>query len=189
MLFRSIEEDDKKFIIKWINESEENYQHFAKLKNIWDNTHLPFSPNEIQTDTDYKKLSAKIKKTRNLKPLTWLSRIAAIFIISILSVSIYKYFIYNNITEPVYQEIFAPYGTFSSIELPDGSLVYLNSGSQLKYPVQFKKGERLVQLNGEALFEVKADKNNPFVVSTQSLTVTATGTIFQVEDLDRKSVV
>ena len=109
-------------------------------------------------------------------------------VLSLLSIGVYRYFQDENIQQEVYQEVFAPYGTYSNVQLPDGSIVYLNSGSQLKFPIQFKKGERVVQLNGEALFEVQADKRNPFVVSTQSLKVTATGTIFQVEDFKGDSI-
>ena len=181
-LSNQIETEEKEFLLKWIDDSEDNYLHFAHLKNIWDNTHAPFSPDEIDVEDGFKKISQQIKKPRNFRLITWAGRIAAVIVVSLLSIGLYQYFTKEDNYEPVFQEIYAPYGTFSNVELPDGSIVYLNSGSQLKFPVQFKKGERVVQLNGEALFEVKADKRNPFVVCTQSLTVTATGTIFQVED-------
>lgn len=187
-LSNQIEPIDKEFLLKWMNESEENYRHFANLKNIWDNTHTPFSADDIDADKAYEKMSKKIHKPRMLKPILWLARIAAIIVISTLSITIYQYLSTDDMSKEVFQEIHAPYGTFSNVELPDGSIVYLNSGSQLRFPVQFKKGERVVELNGEALFEVKADKRNTFVVCTQSLTVTATGTIFQVEDFKGDSI-
>jgi ferric-dicitrate binding protein FerR (iron transport regulator) len=69
----------------------------------------------------------------------------------------------------------------SKIDLPDGSTVWLNSGSKLKYPLAFDGKERNVSLSGEAFFKVHADKSHPFIVATQGLDVTATGTQFNVE--------
>ena len=74
-----------------------------------------------------------------------------------------------------------PDGQKSSFILPDGTLVKLNAGSCLSFPKQFKAGLRLVELIGEAFFEVKHDPVNPFVVRTSDLDVTALGTSFDVK--------
>jgi ferric-dicitrate binding protein FerR (iron transport regulator) len=67
-----------------------------------------------------------------------------------------------------------------SISLPDGSIVWLNSHSFLKFPKVFEGPTRKVQLKGEAYFEVNADKKHPFIVKTPAGQVTVTGTIFHV---------
>ncbi len=73
--------------------------------------------------------------------------------------------IYQGTTnEVVYNEIFADKGRQSSAILPDGSTVWLNAGSSLRYPLHFTGSERLVTMTGEAYFEVKHDKKNPFRV-------------------------
>jgi len=65
--------------------------------------------------------------------------------------------------------------------LSDGTVVYLNSGTSLKYPVKFIEGQnRKVFLNGEAYFDVSEDKNNAFVVNAQELDVQVFGTEFNV---------
>ena len=151
-LSNQIEPIDKEFLLKWMNESEENYRHFANLKNIWDNTHTPFSADDIDADKAYEKMSKKIHKPRMLKPILWLARIAAIIVISTLSITIYQYLSTDDMSKEVFQEIHAPYGTFSNVELPDGSIVYLHSGSQLRFSVHVKKGERVVEPKGRACF-------------------------------------
>jgi ferric-dicitrate binding protein FerR (iron transport regulator) len=79
----------------------------------------------------------------------------------------------------VQQELYAPAGQRARITLPDGSTVWLNAGSTLRYPSVFS-GERRVNLTGEAFFDVARDPDKPFVVSTASLEITALGTQFNV---------
>lgn len=68
------------------------------------------------------------------------------------------------------------------ITLADGSVVHLNSGSRLAYPLRFVEKERSVRLDGEAFFEVEASRESPFTVTTpQGVQVTAHGTRFNVE--------
>src|SRR5690606_24233045 len=71
----------------------------------------------------------------------------------------------KNATELVYNELTVPYGKNFELVLADGSHIYLNAGSSLRYPVQFLPGQpRDVFLDGEAFFEVARDKDRPFTV-------------------------
>eukprot|EP01133_Synstelium_polycarpum_P011688 gene11688-13647_t len=77
--------------------------------------------------------------------------------------------------------ISTPKGGQYQIALPDGTKVWLNSASSLKFPPSFKKQqERQVELNGEAYFEVAKDKKSPFRVITKNQTVQVFGTHFNV---------
>ncbi|NJN27833.1 MAG: DUF4974 domain-containing protein [Cyclobacteriaceae bacterium] len=71
-------------------------------------------------------------------------------------------------------------GQKSKFELPDGSLVYLNAGSKLSYPKEFSNTRRLVQLEGEAFFEVMHHPKKPFIVQTNSIETTVLGTAFNI---------
>ncbi len=71
-------------------------------------------------------------------------------------------------------------GSKSRIILPDGSKVWINSDSKLTYGDNYGKDNRVVQLSGEAFFEVVKDKNHPFIVHTRSIDVKVLGTIFNV---------
>ncbi|WP_419698051.1 FecR family protein [Mucilaginibacter sp. NFX135] len=73
-----------------------------------------------------------------------------------------------------------PRGGQYQIVLPDGTRVWLNSASSLKYPTAFAGNERRVELNGEAYFEVSKDPNKPFYVKTATQTVTVLGTHFNI---------
>jgi ferric-dicitrate binding protein FerR (iron transport regulator) len=69
----------------------------------------------------------------------------------------------------------------TTIDLPDGSRVYLNEGSEITYPESFNQ-EREVKLDGEAFFEVMADPDNPFNVRSGQVVVSVLGTSFNVKE-------
>ena len=87
----------------------------------------------------------------------------------------------TNTTSSVagYAEIQCPLGVRTKFKLPDGTLGFLNSGSYLKYPVDFTNG-RKVTVSGEACFDVFHDESNPFMVETQNLRVKVLGTKFNI---------
>lgn len=76
--------------------------------------------------------------------------------------------------------VIIPHGKRSEIELSDGTKIWLNSGSQLQYPVEFTEKSREVFLSGEAFFDVKKDPSKPFYVTTNNLKIKVTGTRFNV---------
>ena len=92
--------------------------------------------------------------------------------------------IYNNATDKevlVYNTLAVPYGKRFELQLSDGTNVYLNAGTSLKYPVKFIKGEsRQVYLIGEAYFKVTKDAHHPFIVNTNEVDIKVLGTQFNV---------
>ena len=81
----------------------------------------------------------------------------------------------------VYNELYVPYGKMQQLQLSDGTIVYLNSGSSLKYPVKFLKDlNRQVYITGEAYFKVSEDMSHPFIVTTDKVNVRVLGTEFNV---------
>ncbi|MFS4418529.1 FecR family protein [Maribacter sp. 2307ULW6-5] len=88
---------------------------------------------------------------------------------------------YLTAKELVYNQLTVPYGKKFELKLSDGSYVYLNSGSKLRYPVHFSsKTSRDVYLDGEAYFSVKQDKTRPFTVITDEMNTRVYGTKFNV---------
>jgi len=84
--------------------------------------------------------------------------------------------------ELVYNTLKIPYGKKFEVQLSDGTVVHLNSGTSLKYPVQFVKNKsRQVYLTGEAYFEVSKDKAHPYTVNAQEVNVEVLGTKFNVD--------
>ncbi len=86
-----------------------------------------------------------------------------------------------TVTEMAYVEKTSAYGQKSTIPLPDGSVVKLNSGSKLIFPKLFEGDTREVTLEGEAFFEVARNENKPFVVRSGDLVTTVLGTSFNVK--------
>jgi hypothetical protein len=86
-------------------------------------------------------------------------------------------------------QLIIPYGKTSEVQLPDGTKVFLNAGSRLVYPENFTGKTREVMLVGEAFFEVKHDKQHPFIVQTDDFRVKVLGTKFNVSAYPTDNVV
>lgn len=78
-------------------------------------------------------------------------------------------------------QLIVPFGKRANIILSDGTRVFLNSGSSLKFPALFNDKTREVTLEGEAYFEVTPDKDKPFFVNTEAFNVKVYGTKFNIQ--------
>ena len=83
--------------------------------------------------------------------------------------------------EVEYNTIEIPRGGIYSLVLSDGTKVFLNSDSRLKYPVKFSGEDRRVELSGEAFFEVVSDSLHPFIVHTRDIETRVLGTSFNIQ--------
>lgn len=87
----------------------------------------------------------------------------------------------STIEKLVYNTINVPYGKRFDVILSDGTHVFLNAGTSLRYPVKFIDGlQRDVYLTGEAYFDVTEDKNHPFIVHADNMNVEVLGTKFNI---------
>ncbi|MBB2147743.1 FecR family protein [Pedobacter gandavensis] len=86
--------------------------------------------------------------------------------------------------KPAFNTISTPRGGQYQIALPDGTMVWLNAASSLKFPSSFTGKDRLVALTGEAYFEVAKDKKRPFKVKTEEQEVEVLGTHFNINAYD-----
>jgi transmembrane sensor len=170
---------------KWINESEENAKYFSQLGNVWSTEDSNCPSEQIDTGSALTIVRKRISGDSVLRRLwnVW-GKIAAVLIIPLVLWSIVKQpptpveeVVFQ---EPVYNEVYATFGTRTAIRLADSSLVWLNSGSSLRYPEKFTGSHREVRLNGEAYFEVKSNEQMPFIVKTANIVVKATGTKFNI---------
>jgi len=85
-----------------------------------------------------------------------------------------------NKAEETFNEVSSSPDAISKVTLPDGSLVWLNHSSILKYPAVFKGSAREVELNGEGYFEVASNRDIPFIVNVKQIKITAYGTSFNL---------
>lgn len=153
---------------------------------------------EIQdiSSNDLKKLFAKIwtkieknkiQEKPKIKYLYTAIGIAAALVIG-LFIGIYVTSLKSK-TEPVYYTAHSPKGSVSEMILPDGSVIFLNADSRVKYSIEGENGIREVFLTGEAWFEVAKNEEKPFVVHTPFYDVNVTGTQFNVKAYETDSEV
>ena len=87
----------------------------------------------------------------------------------------------TNADTVVFNQLIVPRGGLYLLVLADGTRVWMNSDSHLKYPVMFAGGKREVILSGEAYFDVVKDKSAPFIVRTESGNIEVLGTEFNIK--------
>lgn len=83
-------------------------------------------------------------------------------------------------SEVAYNTLVTPRAHQQKLILPDGSEVWLNAESSIKFPTAFKGDNRIIDITGEAYFEIKEDKTKPFVVRVSGSSITVLGTHFNV---------
>ncbi|MCL4484398.1 MAG: FecR domain-containing protein [Bacteroidetes bacterium] len=87
----------------------------------------------------------------------------------------------NNPDKEAFNQLLVPKGKRSSLTFSDGTRLYLNSGSQVIYPVTFNKKSREIYISGEAYLDVAHDAGWPFIVKTDHLDVKVLGTEFNIK--------
>lgn len=124
----------------------------------------------------YPELAKRVKfHTRHLTLTRTFRATAAVLLLCLSAWTAYLYL------QPVSIQTVSTLAETRTIPLPDGSTVTLNHYSSLSYPEKFKSGNREVELNGEAYFEVSKDKEHPFIVQTETVDVQVLGTHFNVD--------
>lgn len=186
---KTTEEEDRQ-LMEWLDQNDENKKLFATLKRIDLETGVSLDTS-VDAEKAYerflKRINPSIESSNNPgkksgRFIIQLMKYAAVIII-VFSVGFLAYYLGRKshpLTAEETFEIDVPYGGKSSLVLPDGSIIWLNAGSHLKYGKDFNYKTREVYLEGEALFNVEK-KNVPFIVHTSHLDVFVTGTIFNVK--------
>lgn len=139
----------------------------------------------IDMDDAYKRTRSKISILEKSQFVHRLMRYAAVLAIPlflatiVLSVLMFQS---DKFNKNQVAEVMVPLGTIVKYDLPDGSVVWLNSGSKLQYPIRFTDKKREVILDGEAYFSVESNKENPFYVHTPyGISTYVYGTEFNVD--------
>lgn len=143
---------------------------------------FPTSVEQEQYKEEARQLLNRIqKKERRFSFLPLLKYTAVLIVVISIGWSINEFTRSSEQKELVYTEIRVKNGEHKQITLPDGTKVVLNAGSYMKYPEHFVSDSRLIEMDGEAFFEVTHDKNRPFIVRTKEADVRVLGTSFNVK--------
>lgn len=146
----------------------------------------------IDVKAAYQKTRKDIRKRKNNRFRHQLMRCAAFLTLPLLLSSLLLGYLWLDKPEEKvhYASITASVGSVIRYELPDNSVVWLNSGSTLRYPTVFTGENREVDLQGEGYFEVHSDSRHPFYVNTPSgIRVYVYGTRFNVSAYDNEDYV
>ena len=175
-----ISEDEIIEILNWIESSPENQKSYTRLKNLWVMTGLDH-PEQVSIPTLFLPVAKPTPIQKNL--FGSMLKYAAVFILAFSLGSLSLYFLNKSESSKlssIYNTVIVPYGERSQISLYDGTKVWLNSGTKLRYPVVFGHNTREVFIEGEAYFDVAKDTRHPFVVSAGQLKVLVLGTRFNI---------
>jgi ferric-dicitrate binding protein FerR (iron transport regulator) len=177
-LRNELSESEKPEILDWIEESGENQAMFNELKNTLILANTFGAGTESRGLTSGHVTSGRAGSVRLTRVLGYAATVLIIVTAGLLVFIQYKRI---NMLSQNHVEYVVPNGQTSNVVLSDGTHVYLNSGSTLKYNADYSISGREVFLVGEAYFDVVTDKSKPFIVHTSSFDVFATGTSFNVQ--------
>jgi len=196
---KASEEENNK-VQAWLNEPSNKFRVDEFLKMLWNEIEAQPDDPSFDQEAVLEKIRETIKLQRekpnyqlrysnktSISTGTVFKQMARVAAILLLPVMIYlawevlsQRIWLESQKEVVYNEIVCPLGARSHFELPDGTTGSLNNGSRLKYPVKFHGDLREVELVGEAYFNVKKNRQRPFIINTHGLDVKVTGTRLNV---------
>ena len=182
-------------VLQWIkNDSLDNqskswgYQDWTDFKmnnNLVDNDNLSSLLDKIHHKIN---INRRRFKNPNASITKWVTSAAAILLIPVLALLLFtiaekksEIIKYSANIAVDSLEITAPIGSRTMVQLSDGSKVYLNYGSKLKYPQNFTGDTREVILLGEGYFNIAHNPEKPFIVKTGKIYIKALGTKFNVQ--------
>ena len=184
-----VDEKEEKLFCEWLQE-ERNTLLFRELESLWREIREETSTYTPDTDYYWRQMESRMLR-KDEKPKSvplwkfWMAvSVATVLLVLSLTVS----FLYNKTeywTDSSCKLSYSSLSGKSKIILPDSSVVWLNSGSSLRYAVNFFEN-REVDLSGEALFDVTKDSRHPFVVSTSGVKVRVHGTRFNVNSYSKE---
>ena len=181
----------------WIAASTENENYFIQQREVWFSAVSREAALKYNKDKAFHTFKNRIESQKEVEKtsrrgfrLSALWRYAAIVTV-ILAVGCFSYWQGGVDVKDTFADISveAPLGSRTKLYLPDGTLVWLNAGSVLKYSDKFNERNRKVILSGEAYFEVTKKEKAKFTVQTCGYDVVVKGTKFDVSAYPEDSVV
>jgi len=197
-------EDERLAVDRWLNEKAENKEYFDEMAFLWKSSGIIRGINEESKREDWENILGRIgrredhdlARSKERQPekrkssqsgserlLIRFLKVAAVFFIG-FTFSWAAFHFLNKRPQgdsKAWNQVITAKGQKSQIILSDGTRVWLNAETVLRYPAAFNEGQREVSLEGEAYFEVQKKRNRvPFVVKTKEIDIEVLGTCFNV---------
>lgn len=197
-----LDKEEQNHFFKWVsNEKNEDILKGYLLQDIRDYKIDETSTEKPSFEKIFEKIelsiadneqNAKLLKSKS-RNLYFYLKVAAIFLVIFTGGATLSYFLSmpgapdQNML--AYNEISAPLGARSEVLLSDGSKVWLNAGSKIRYINSFNHANRTIILDGEGYFKVAKNKRIPFIVKADELSITAVGTEFNVKAYSDEGII
>lgn len=185
----NVSAEEREKVEKWIRQSEEHYKIARQIQLIYLASDTISVMDRVNTDNALSKVDNRIRRSKLKVLFIWGQRVAAILFIPLLVAYLLQVLIPEK-QDIRMLEVRTNPGMTTSLTLPDGTKVNLNSESSLIYPESFEGDLRSVRLEGEAFFEVVKNPEKRFVVTTpHNASVEVLGTSFNMEAFKWDSIV
>jgi transmembrane sensor len=193
----TISEQEKDELFRWIVQDAANVTYFNQIADVWLSSSVFQETQGFEPDEALKRVQRRIHQIGALVPqakqkkrlVYWYKSAAAILLPFIIIGTLTLLPLGNKNKSAALYTFEVPYGSKSTIVLPDGSKVVLNSGSKLTCNEGFGKTHRHLNLIGEGYFSVSKNKELPFIVHAGNLDVKALGTEFNVKAYPEDNIV
>lgn len=176
----------------WLETDRANQKYYNDFKKIWDKSLDIAAHSTVDENAAWLRMQNRMHTEAKPVPVIqmkkasfgWMRIAASFLIISAIGYLAYT-FLGNNVTQ---REVFAT-NTILTETLPDGTVVTLNKNSSLSFASKFEGTTRPVVMKGEAFFDVAPDKQKPFIIKVNDVTVQVVGTSFNVKNKNGKTTV
>ena len=172
---KEINDQERNLIIPGDNEMKEAWDNFEDYKSEYPKPDL---------NSVWKNVNEHIDRTKQVRAVPLYKKILkyAAVIIPLLVLGSGIYYTIDRINNKLnYITYNAPSGVRTKINLSDGSTIWLQPNSQLKYPKKFKNDKREIYFFGQGYFQIAKNVEKPFVVNTGEMNITVLGTEFYVK--------
>ncbi|WP_029905630.1 FecR family protein [Prevotella sp. 10(H)] len=189
--------NEKMIMLEWLKLSDDNRTDFVNTRDLWLSCNVA-AQNELEVDIALGKLKNRIQEEQErlqkrsinkindriipFKRLIQVAAVALILIATGFGLGKWQTDLKPAHTVDTQHQLITAKGSKGKFELPDGSVVWLNSETKLIYPEIFAADCRQVVLEGAAYFEVAKDAKKPFIVKTGDLSIEVLGTTFNVDN-------
>lgn len=172
----------------WVEAHPDNKKHFEQTKSVWESSKMAHASNP-DVEQAWQRFQDKINVTKSAPKMAvrkggkWklFAAAAAILVVALAGIQFY----WNSSIQ------FETLAQTETLTLPDQSVATLNSASKLSYTRSFNSKDRVVQLEGEAFFDVAKNPEKPFIIHVKDVDVKVLGTSFNIrsnEDLTEVTV-
>lgn len=172
--------ESKKFLQE-VDSDESLKEDFIRYQNIYSVSQLSsLADDKAEGEESFGKFISSLNRSSRRDKIRSFMKYAAVVVAVVSSTILATLYLSDRLEEESYNTLYVPAGQRAQLTLQDGTEVWLNAQSTLKYPSRFSKKQRKVEVMGEAFFDVVTDSKRPFIVGTPQVNLEVLGTQFNI---------